>query len=161
MSRFVLSLVLWLTASTAEGMAVGTSPSVEMLTFLPMLPPLSPGAAASPSLQVEGAQLSKPVYLPELGSLVLVDRGTQVLQTSASSITALPGGEAISAHALLAGSAIVTAGGNYALRCVLADQSPPTVGPLPMNGATELAAARCGARGGEPERKSRNRMTNA
>ena len=87
---------------------VASVPTVSLLQFLPMLPPVSPGEDAQIAVSVPGSSLSAPVYLPELQTLALIDRGRQVIQTGASSLDALPGGDDVTTQSLLAGSAIAT-----------------------------------------------------
>ena len=102
-----------------------------------MIPPLSPGDAATEALSVPGATLSAPIFVPALNALSVVDRGQQLIQSGAT-VVALPGTEVV-AHALLAGSAIATSGGPSAsLACVLADKN--TLAPLPLEGAAQLSS---------------------
>lgn len=116
-----------------------TAPTVELLQFLPMLPPLAPGTAASAALSVDGGLLSSPVWMPERGSIALMDRGRQaLLSADAATADVLPsaGGEGVAAHALLGGGALAVASGS-ALRCLVLD--PPRPAALPLEGANELS----------------------
>jgi hypothetical protein len=137
----------------------GAAPTVSLLQFLPMLPPLAPGTDAKAALSVPGASFSSPVYLPELDTYALVDRGQQVVQASASSVNALPGSQ-VGAHATLeyvvrlkqgAGiddfairSALATiSGADRSLELVLAHTTPPSTAALPLAGLESLAPVSC------------------
>lgn len=54
------------------------APTAELLQFLPMMPPIDPGAQARPALKLAGSALSDPVWFPQLNTLALIDRGRQL-----------------------------------------------------------------------------------
>lgn len=135
------------------------APVVSLLQFLPMLPPLAPSTEAKAVVSMPGASFSNPVYLPELETLALVDRGQQVLQTSASTVDALPARD-VSSHATLEyvvrakqnkgnddfaiRSALATiTGSDRSLQLVLANTSPPSIAPIPLEGLESLAPVSC------------------
>ena len=126
---------------------VASVPTVSLLQFLPMLPPVSPGEDAQIAVSVPGSSLSAPVYLPELQTLALIDRGRQVIQNGASSLDALPGGDDVTTQSLLAGSAIATCGGaaRTLAAVVLADSTgeltfAPRLAPLPLAGVEAVSS---------------------
>mmetsp|Transcript_33709 Transcript_33709/g.88638 ORF Transcript_33709/g.88638 Transcript_33709/m.88638 type:complete len:341 (+) Transcript_33709:1-1023(+) len=73
---------------------------VELLQFLPMMPPLAPGAESQPLYTVEG--VSAPVWLPAFqGIAVLDDAGEQLLLDEEAAYTL---GSGVCAHATVATS---------------------------------------------------------
>lgn len=77
---------------------------VELLQFLPMMPPLAPGAEAAALLTVEGATFASPAWVPSVqGVAVLDDReGQQYLLDAHGTTPLIPSG--VWAHAAIAGA---------------------------------------------------------
>jgi len=139
-----------------ESCIIATAPAVELLQLLPMVPPLSPGEAATEVLRVEGAELSAPVWLPSCQSVAVLDRGNQLLLGSQAQAVSLASG--VRAHAPLVvaiggegrwqqGSMLAASGGSAgSLRCVSAEGDANlggvgTVEALPLMEADGLQSA--------------------
>ncbi len=133
------------------------APAVEMLRFLPMLPPLAPGTAAQPLIRLEGGALAAPVWLPELQKYAVLNDGIQtVVQPETATASALP--DAMTSHAHLSGVSVfdpdarsdsrdanilVTAlvacdSATRSLRCITVD--PSYLVPVPLEGVADLSA---------------------
>ena len=121
------------------------APAVELLQFLPMIPPLNPGTTATAALSIPGGSLSAPVWLPEAQALAVLNNDQQALVRPGEGTIREPeslplppqSSSAVSAHAILGEGALATCGGpSRSLACVLAD--PPSVVALPLEGAEEL-----------------------
>ena len=125
---------------TLPRMNAAAAPAVEILQFLPMLPPLSPGTVASTALRIENGELSAPVWMPDEEAVAFMDRGQHVLMDRSRNLELLPAATdgAICAHALLGGSMLAACGGAARLlRGVVVE--PRSVAPLPFEGASELS----------------------
>jgi len=126
-------------ASPPIGSAAGAMPAVELLQFLPMVPPLTPGASARELLQVPDGQLSEPVWIAEAGALALLDRGQQVLWTSPTA--PLVQLAAASAHAPLGAAALASSSGGSLTLCDIDDDATqPRYEQLPLDGANGIQA---------------------
>lgn len=120
--------------------AAAAAPTVELLQFLPMIPPLAPGTAASAVFRIDGGALSSPVWVAEEQAVAYVDRGQQALvrPDSLESLSMPASDASVSSHALLGGSALATCtGAGRGLRCVVHD--PLSVGSLPLEGAGDVS----------------------
>ena len=126
-------------ASPPIGSAAGTMPAVELLQFLPMVPPLTPGASARELLQVPNGQMSEPVWVAEAGALALLDRGQQMLWTSPTA--PLLQLATASAHAPLGTAALASSSSGGLTLCAIDDgATQPSYEPLPLEGAAAIQA---------------------